>query len=267
MEKEILIFVKSDKEFELPKKCEGLFYPLKFDPTEYLKWKNENDLGIRDEFLVKTYDTEASLYKEVYSSIFRNFITAADKEFMLYTEFLVDPRKLEGRLDYTNISQSDYDPDWEPEMVYDVMRDSEARFSGDFKDLYSKFITLLRHCVVLNPVAPDYVVEAIGIPRSTLNNSGEYSITLDSISKDSWKVLSRWATVRNFISNCKELFPTIEKLLEIYGEPSCASLSSQFMTMKDSYVDVVDSEDSGVVVSGLIENYGVENVKYYELPN
>lgn len=267
MRQETLIFLKTekDKQLEIPERCEGLFYPLEFKPDEYLKWKNELNPGVRCEFLIQKYQQDSSLYAEVFEAIYKNFITVLDKEYMLYTRFLVDPRNMTGRVDRT-AENLHGDADWQPPVIYDEERDSNVRFSGDYSEVYTKFINMLRHCMFGIPATvPKNILEAVKKPGEDFN-SGEYSVTLDSINRGSWKILSKWPPLRNLIENMKSKFPDVEKLLEVYGEPDgTCSLDSSFLTRDGEYVDLVDSDSSNIVISSLIEKYGVQNVKFYEL--
>lgn len=212
---------------------------------------------------MKNHEGEASLYSEVYETMSKNFITAKDREYMIYARFLTDPRDVEGKEDRTNENLHG-DADWKPKKIYRPLQDTQVRFSGDYKNLYSKFISMLRNCIVINPnLAPKYILDIIMKPGEEINS--EYSVTLDSINRNSWKELSKWNTCRNLIENCKKEFPDLDKLLDMYGEPECSGISSNFLIKNGEYVDIIDKEDAGIVIPALINKFGKENVTYYEL--
>lgn len=261
MSKEVIIFVKpadNTEEFVLPEECEGLFYPLKFDPDEYIKWKNEAELDLRNEILTRNHKDEASLYQELYTVMDRNFVSALDREYMIYSHFLTEPRDPEGKIDTS--PQGDAG-----KTIYPKMNDSDARFGGDFKQLYEEFVKILRACVYGKPcTAPKYILDSLDLDREEMK--GEYSLTLDTIPNKSWSAISRWPVMRNFIENRKKLFPEILHLVDMYGEPEnndCIGIS--YVAFKDQYVDVIDPEDASSIISSLIEKFGVDNVKYYNV--
>lgn len=260
MSKETIIFVKGGEEFNVPEKCEGIFYPLKFDSDEFLKWKNELDQGVRAELLRTKHKDEVSLYSDIYDAIDRNFTSAADREYMTYTRFLVDPRDPEGELD-VNDEAGDPDPG---KRIHRPLRDSECRFGGKYKDLYSDFMTVLRHCAFNKPcVAPKYILEALDV--ESVKQSGEYGMTYDSIPRESWQKIFRWPVVKNFIENKMDQFPELSKIIDMYGEPVTSSIGASVVNYNGNFVDIVDKDDSSSIVAALIEVFGTDNVKYYEL--
>ena len=261
---QVIIFVNGGKDFKVPESCEGIFYPLKFNSEEFLKWKHELNQGIREEFLRIEHREEASLYQELYNAIDKNFVSALDREYMTYTRFLVDPRDPVGVPD---VLEETGNP--EPgARVYRELSDSECRFGAEFehyKELYGNFLTVLRHCAVKTPnLAPKYVVDALGISEFVEENN-EFKITYDSISKSSWKEIYRWPVVKNFIENKKEQFPELAHLIDIYGEPVTANISANSVLFNEQYADILDKEDSSMIVKDLTEIYGTENVNCYDL--
>jgi len=253
--KETIIFVKGEKDLSIPEKCEGIFYPLKFDSEEFLKWKNELDPDIRTELLRSEHKDESSLYFDVYNAIDKNFATASDREFMAYIRFLVDPRDPEGK-------PSDEDP---TKINYRKLHDSECRFGGEYKELYSEFITILRHCAFRKPcLAPRYVMEAINADKIIEMGGDEYSLTIDHIPNDCWTKIFRWPVLKNFIANKKAKFPDLDHILDMYGEPISSGIDSNVVNFNGDYVDIV-SDDSSFIIASLIESFGANNVKYYEL--
>lgn len=263
MSKETLIFVKGGENFEIPEKCEGLFYPVKFKAQEYIDWKTELDQNVRDEFLSRNHKDEVSLYNEIFNTFNKNFVSAQDREYMLLTRFLVDPREMEGVIDTT----AEYG-DANGKIIYPRMRDDKARFNqenAEYRELYSNFLTILRHCLYKNPgLAPKDIYEAV-VKTEEVSKS-EYNLSYDTLPRDCWEILSKWIVVRNFIENTRKTYPTIEKLLTVYGEPKCACLNTNFVAHDGEYVDIVDSEDSSLIVSALIEKLGIDNVKHFSLP-
>jgi hypothetical protein len=263
MSKETLIFVKGDENFEVPEKCEGIFYPVKFNSKEYIDWKTELDQNVRDEILLRNHKDEVSLYNEIFNVFNKNFVSAQDREYMLLTRFLVDPRDMDGVIDTT----AEYG-DANGKIIYPPIRDDKARFNQDnaeYRELYQNFMTVLRHCLYKNPVlAPKEVYEAVIKDKETEKN--EYNLSFDTLPRDSWEILSKWLVVRNFIENTRKTYPPIEKLLTVYGEPNCTCLDTNFVAHDGEYVDIVDSNNSSLIVSALIEKFGIDNVKHFALP-
>jgi hypothetical protein len=263
MSKETLIFVKSDDNFEIPEKCEGLFYPVKFDSQEYIDWKSELDQNVRDELLSRKHREEVSLYNEIFNAFNKNFVSAQDREYMLLTRFLVDPRDMEGVID-TTVEYGDANG----KTIYPPVRDDKARFGQDnaeYRELYQNFMTVLRHCLYKNPgLAPKDIYEAVVKTKEVAKS--EYNLSYDTLPRDSWEILSKWIVVRNFIENTRKIYPSIDKLLTVYGEPNCTCLDTNFVAHNGEYVDIVDSEDSSLIVSSLIEKFGIDNVKHFALP-
>jgi len=261
MSKETIIFIKGNEEntISLPEEVEGIYYPIKFDSEKYSKWKNELDPDIRVELLRREYSEESSLYQDLFNKLDSNFISAADREYMMYTRFLVDPRDPDGVIVEG--------PDVEESRIYKEITDSECRFGGKYKDLYSEFITVIRHCAGKKPaLAPKYVTDALNIEKIlSENQGGEYSITCDSLPRDSWKYIFRWVVLKNFIENKRKNFPELTHLLEIYGEPVCSSIDANLVSFNGWYTDIVDSEDAPNIVESLKLKLGEDNVKDYEL--
>ena len=261
MSKETIIFIKGNEEntISLPEEVEGIYYPIRFNSEKYLKWKSELEPDIRVELLKREYPENFSLYLDLFNKLDSNFISAADREYMTYLRFLVDPRDPDGVIVAG--------PDAEESRVYKSVTDNECRFGGKYKNLYSDFITVIRHCAGKKPVlAPKYVTEALKIEKIlSENQGGEYSITCDSLPKDSWKVIFRWTVLKNFIENKRKEFPELTHLLEIYGEPTYSSISANIISFNGWYTDIVDSEDAPNIVESLKLKLGEENVKDYEL--
>jgi len=261
MSKETIIFIKGDgnNTISLPEDVEGIYYPIKFDSEKYLKWKNELDPDIRVELLKKEYTENFSLYLDLFNKLESNFISAADREYMTYLRFLLDPRNPDGVIVAG--------PDAKESRVYRQITDSECRFSGKYKDLYSDFITVIRHCAGKKPVlAPKYVIEALQIEKIlSENQGGEFSITCDVLPRDSWKSIFRWTVLKNFIENKRKEFPELSHLLEMYGEPTCSSISANLVSFNEWYADIVDSEDAPGIIGSLKIKLGEDNVKNYEL--
>jgi hypothetical protein len=107
-------------------------------------------------------------------------------------------------------------------------------------------------------------MEAIGAEKIIEAGGDEYSLTIDHIPNDCWDKIFRWPVIKNFIANRKDKFPDLNHILDMYGEPISSGIDSNVVNFNGDYVDIV-SDDSSFIIASLIESFGADNVKYYEL--